>query len=226
MKNKFIKYNINITSEQEKMFNDYYDILIEYNQKFNITAITEKEEVIEKHFIDSALGAEKIKGTTLIDVGSGGGFPAIPIKIMRDDISITMLEATGKKCEFLKAVIKELNLTGINVINGRAEDKAKDVLYREKFDVCTARAVARLNTLSEYCMPFVKVGGQFISYKGDAQEETFEAENAIKILGGKLNTFIEYFLGDAKRSLVIIDKIKPTDKKYPRGNGKERKNPL
>jgi len=226
MKEYFNKFSVSISDEQAEKFEKYYKILIEYNNKFNITAITEREEVIVKHFIDSALGVDKIKGKTLIDVGSGGGFPAIPIKILREDISVTMLEATGKKCEFLKAVINELNLKDITVYNGRAETLAKDPNFREKFEVCTARAVARLNTLSEYCMPFVKVNGQFIAYKGDAENEVKEAENAIKILGGKIVEEVVYTLDGAKRTLVIVDKKEKTDKKYPRGNGKERKNPL
>lgn len=220
------KYEIELNSEQKEKFYAYYDLLIKYNKMFNITAITEREEVYEKHFIDSILGAGEIDGKTLIDIGSGGGFPAIPIKIVKDDLNITLLEATGKKCEFLKVVINELNLSNITVINGRAEDLAKDENYREKFDICTARAVARMNTLCEYCMPFVKLGGKFVAFKGDGLEETKEAENAIKILGGKTEKIKEYTLNDAKRTLITVRKIKNTDKKYPRGNGKERKNPL
>ena len=172
------------------------------------------------------MGVDKVCGQTLIDIGSGGGFPAIPIKIVKEDIKLTMLEATGKKCEFLKTVVKELGLNNVTVINGRAEDLAKKEEYREKFDVCTARAVARLNSLCEYCMPFVKVNGTFVAYKGDSKEEVVESQNAIKILGGKIKEVVEYNLDDASRSLVCIEKIKNTDKKYPRGNGKERKNPL
>lgn len=226
MKTLLEKYNLTLTENQIEKFNKYYDILIKYNQMFNITAITEREEVYEKHFIDSILGVEKINGKTLIDIGSGGGFPAIPLKIVKDDLSVTLVEATGKKCEFLKAVVKELELSNVTVINGRAEDLAKDVKYRENFDVCTARAVARMNTLSEYCMSFVKVGGNFVAFKGDGIEEAKEAENAIKILGGKIEEIKEYTLNDAKRTLISVKKIKNTDKKYPRGNGKERKNPL
>ena len=224
--NIFNKYHINITEEQLKKFEKYYDLLVFYNEKFNITAITEKEEVYKKHFVDSLLGVDKVCGQTLIDIGSGGGFPAIPIKIVKEDISLTMLEATGKKCEFLKTVVKELDLKNVTVINGRAEDIAKKEEYREVFDVCTARAVARLNSLCEYCMPFVKVNGTFVAYKGDATEEVIEAKNAIKVLGGKVKEVFEYTLEDAKRALVSIEKIKNTDKKYPRGNGRERKNPL
>ena len=145
---------------------------------------------------------------------------------MKPEIKLSLLEATGKKCEFLKAVIRELNLENVEVINNRAETLAKVNLYRESFDVCTARAVARLNTLLEYCMPFVKVGGEFVAYKGDAVEEVKEAENAVKVLGGKIIEVEKYSLLDAKRTLVVVKKEKQTDKKYPRGNGKERKNPL
>ncbi len=215
-----------MTDEQADKFEKYYQILIEYNQKFNVTAITERQDVYKKHFIDSLLGVDKIRGKRLIDIGSGGGFPAIPIKIMMENLSVTLVEATGKKCEFLKAVIHELNLTDIEVINDRAELLVKKDGFRESFDVCTARAVARLNTLSEYCMPFVKVGGNFIAYKGNAEEEINESKNAIHLLGGKIvdNKLIDFF--GAKRQIVVIEKIKNTDLKYPRGNGKERKNPL
>ncbi len=226
MENLLKSYKIELNDSQKEKFNAYYELLIKYNKMFNITAITEKEEVYEKHFIDSILGADEIKGNTLIDIGSGGGFPALPIKIVKEDLSVTLLEATGKKCEFLKTVVSELGLENVTVINGRAEDLAKDENFREKFDVCTARAVARMNTLSEYCMPFVKPGGTFVAFKGDGLEETKEAENAIKILGGKVEKIKEYTLNDAKRTLITVKKIKNTDKKYPRGNGKERKNPL
>lgn len=226
MKNLFLEYGINLTDKQLNSFENYYSILIEFNKMFNLTAITEKQEVYKKHFVDSVINVDKLVGEKLIDVGSGGGFPAIPIKILREDINVTLLEATGKKCEFLKEVIKRLQLKDINVINGRAEDLAKDLNYRESFDICTARAVARLNTLCEYCMPFVKVGGQFVSFKGNVEEELTEGQSAIKILGGQVKEVYSYQLDGANRALVYIDKIKPTDKKYPRGNGKERKSPL
>ncbi len=226
MKNLFITNGINLSKEQFEKFEIYYDLLTFYNKKFNITAITEKEEVFNKHFVDSCLGEKLITGKTFIDVGAGGGFPSIPLLILRENLQGTLLEATGKKCEFLNVVLKELKLENGRVINSRAEEKAKDKEFRERFDHCTARAVARLNTLCEYCMPFVKVGGTFVSYKGDAEEEINEANSAIKILGGKIKTVLNYSLLDAKRTLIEIEKIKNTDLKYPRGNGKERKNPL
>ena len=226
MEDLFLSFNINITDRQKELFDKYYQLLIHYNGMFNLTTITEKEEVYKKHFIDSVLGVDKFCGKTLIDIGSGGGFPAIPIKIMRDDLEVTLLEATGKKCNFLNAVIKELGLKNIKVINDRAEILAKMPNFRESFDLCSARAVARLNTLCEYCLPFVKVGGKFIAYKANIEEELTESKNAIKILGGIVKSVSEYSLDDAKRNIIEIEKIKNTDKKYPRGNGKERKNPL
>lgn len=226
MKSYFESLNINVSDRQIEKFEKYYELLIFYNSKFNITAITEREEVIKKHFIDSVLGVDRISGNMLIDIGSGGGFPAIPIKIMKEDISLTMIEATGKKCEFLKTVAKELNLENVFVINGRAEDLAKKDEYREKYDICTARAVARLNTLMEYCMPFVKENGIFLSYKGDAKEELDESQNAIKVLGGKLKENYIYSLFDAKRQLISIEKIKSTPLIYPRTNAMIRKKPL
>ncbi|MBR5900133.1 MAG: 16S rRNA (guanine(527)-N(7))-methyltransferase RsmG [Clostridia bacterium] len=226
MKKLFNDCGINITEEQLELFEKYYQLLVTYNERFNITAITERQEVFVKHFVDSVIGVDKLKSGQLIDIGSGGGFPAVAIKIMRPDINVTMIEATGKKCTFLEAVIKELNLKNICVINGRAEELSRQEIYREKYDICTARAVARLNVLCEYCMPFVKVGGIFLAYKGNAEEEILEAKNAIEILGGKLNKVDNYTVVDNSRELVYIDKIKPTDKKYPRGRGKERKSPL
>jgi 16S rRNA (guanine527-N7)-methyltransferase len=226
MENLFVNCGIDINITQKEKFNRYFELLVYYNQKFNITAITEKEEVYKKHFIDSILGLDYIDCGKVIDIGAGGGFPSLPLKIMNNSLNMTLLEATGKKCEFLKTVVKELELENVEVINGRAEDFAKDINFRENFDFAVARAVARLNTLSEYCLPFVKIGGKFVAYKGSDKEEIVEAENAIKILGGKLDKVINKKLFDAERNIIVINKIKSTEKKYPRGNGKERKNPL
>ena len=226
MKEFFSKYGFNINEEKLSIFKDFYNFLIENNKKFNLTAITEEKEVYIKHFIDSLSGEKYINGGKVIDIGSGGGFPAVPIKILREDIYLTMLEATGKKCEYLKTLCDKLELKNVSIINGRAEEYAIKEDYRESFNVCTARAVASLNILSEYCLPFVKVGGIFIAYKGDADNEIKEAENAIKTLGGEIEKIIKFDLEGAKRTLVIIKKIKTTEKKYPRLNGKIRKNPL
>lgn len=226
MLKSFMKEGFSINKNQLNKFEKYYKLLAEYNEKFNITAITEKEEVVYKHFIDSLYGAEMFKCKKVIDVGSGGGFPSIPLKIFNDDLEMTLLEATGKKCEFLKTVCSELDLKNIKIINGRAEEYALKEEFREKFDYCSARAVARLNVLCEYCLPFVKKGGSFIAYKGDAEEEIKESEKAIETLGGKIENILNKELLGAKRTIIEIKKIKKTPEKYPRSNGKIRKNPL
>ena len=226
MEKLFKEYGLNIDENKKNLFNSYFSLLTEYNSRFNITAITDEREVIVKHFIDSALGVELLKGETLADVGSGGGFPAIPLKIIKPDLKITLIEATEKKCEFLKTVADTLDLKEVTVLCGRAEEFAKKSEYREKFDICTARAVARLNILSEYCLPFVKKGGIFLAYKGDADEEVRDSENAVKILGGKIITHDKYVLEGAKRSLIVIEKQKNTDAKYPRGNARIKNKPL
>lgn len=226
MEKLFKEYGLDIDENIKNLFKSYYSLLLEYNSRFNITAITDEREVVIKHFIDSALGVELLKGETLADVGSGGGFPAIPLKILKPELKVTLIEATEKKCEFLKTVADTLGLKDITVLCGRAEEFAKKSEYREKFDICTARAVARLNILSEYCLPFVKKGGIFLAYKGDADEEVRDSENAVKILGGKIITHDKYVLDGAKRSLIVIEKQKNTDAKYPRGNARIKNKPL
>ena len=153
MKEIFKEYGFDISDEKIKKFQKYYEILIFYNKKFNITSITEENDVVKKHFIDSIYPFKEINNGKIIDVGAGGGFPSIPLKIMNDGLDLTLLEATGKKCEFLNTVISELNLKNAKVINGRAEEIGKNEIYREKFDFAVSRAVAALNTLSEYCLP-------------------------------------------------------------------------
>lgn len=226
MINKFSELNFKINEKQAEKFEKYYELLSYYNDKFNITAITDKEDIIKKHFIDSILPSEFIKKGKIIDVGAGGGFPSIPLKIINEDLELYLLEATGKKCEFLKTVVNELQLKNVKIINGRAEDEAKKTEYREKFDFAVSRAVAKLNTLTEYCLPFVKIGGEFVAYKGGAENEIKEAENAVKLLGGRIEKIKNYDLFGAERNVIFIRKILKTEKKYPRGNGKERKNPL
>lgn len=221
-------YRNRIRGEKSGQFKSFFSLLTEYNARFNLTAITEEEEVYEKHFLDSVAGESLFpKNARVLEVGSGAGFPSLPLKIFRDDLSFTLVESTGKKCEFLKTAVKELGLDGVTVVNGRAEELAHNSLYREQFDACCARAVARLNTLSEYCLPFIRVGGGFVAYKGDLDEELQEGKNAIFKLGGKTKEVYRYTLSNGdKRSLILINKIKPTPAAYPRGQGRERKQPL
>lgn len=217
-----------LIKENSDKFNFLAELLKEHNKMYNLTSICDDEGIYYKHFLDSVVGEEYFKqGATVAEIGSGGGFPSLPLKIVRDDLKFTLVESTGKKCNYLNTVVDKLNLKGVKVVNMRAEDGARDKVYREKFDVCCARAVARLNTLSEYCLPYVKSGGKFIAYKGDCDEELAEAENAIKILGGEIEKVIRYELENCgRRTIVIVKKLNPTPAKFPRGNGKERKQPL
>lgn len=218
-----------IDGQFKEKFSVLKETLIVYNNMYNLTAITDDKGVFYKHFLDSIAGESLfLGGAKVLDVGSGGGFPAIPLKIIRDDLDFTLMEATGKKCNYLNAVVDKLRLNCVQVINARAETAAREENLREKFDAVSARAVARLNTLCEYCLPFVRVGGRFIAYKGDAEEEISEAAKAIKILGGELEKVIYYELPEdsGKRTLICIKKVCATPQKYPRGNGKERKSPL
>ena len=226
MKDLFVKYGIEVDQEKLDKFNNYYELLCYYNEKFNLTAITEKKEVYIKHFIDSLLYTEFSTDKTLIDIGSGGGFPALPIAIMNKNLKVTLLEATEKKCNFLNEVISKLGLDNANVVCGRAEDFSKDVKFREKFDYASARAVARMNILTEYCLPFVKVGGNFIAFKGSDESEILESKTAIKLLGGEIEKVISTSLEDAKRNIVVVKKVKNTPNTYPRKNGQIRKKPL
>ena len=206
------------------------NLLIEWNKKINLTAITEPNEIILKHFVDSLTISKYISdGTRVVDVGTGAGFPGIPLKIYRQDIEITLLDSLQKRINFLDEVIKELNLEKIEIIHSRVEDFGKDKRYREKFDIATSRAVANLATLSEYLLPLVKVGGKVISMKGSLIEEELEnSKNAIKILGGKIEKVDEFNLpnSDISRNIVLIDKIKETPNKYPRKAGEPSKKPL
>lgn len=213
--------------KEEKM-EMFYKMVLDFNKKVNITTITEREEFFIKHVNDSLAGEKHfIKGAKVVEVGSGGGFPSVPLKIIREDLDIVQIESIRKKCTFLEEVSKKLELD-IKTVNIRAEDAGKDEQYREKFDVSCARAVARLNTLLEYCAPFVKKGGIVIAYKGICDEEIKQAENAAKKLGCQLEKYERYSLpcGMGERSLVIYKKIASTPLIYPRGHGKERSNPL
>ncbi len=222
------KYESLIRETHGAQFEKLSTMLVDNNKKFNLTAICDVESIFYKHFLDSVVGESFFENGALVaEVGSGGGFPSLPLKIVRSDLKFLLIESTGKKCNYLKEAIQNLNLDGMEVYCGRAEDAARDNKYREKFDVAEARAVARLNTLCEYCLPLVKVGGKFVAYKGDCTEELEEAQKAIKVLGGELEKVEKYELpnGD-KRTLVIVKKVTPTPLKYPRGQGKERKSPI
>ena len=226
------KLNIHLNEKQVYQFMKYYEMLIETNKVMNLTAITDFDEVIDKHFVDSLALIQAIdlnKELKVIDVGTGAGFPGIPLKIALPELDILLLDSLNKRIHFLNQVISELGLENIQTIHGRAEDFGKNPLYREKFDLCVSRAVANLSTLSEYCVPFVKVDGYFISYKsGKVQEELDASRHAVDILGGKVEKCLNYALADTdmERSLVVIHKLKPTKKAYPRKAGKPSKEPL
>lgn len=223
------RQGFSLTEETEKKLELFKDILKEYNAKFNLTSITDDEGIYEKHFADSLKGEEFFSyGANVLEVGSGGGFPSVPLKIAREDLKFTLTEATEKKCAYLKIVGEKLGFDNFSVINGRAEELGKDENFREKYDIVTARAVARFNVLSEYCLPFVKIGGYFVAYKGDAEEEIKEALPAIEILGGKIENIKNFVLSEKSgiRNIVVIKKIKPTPQEYPRKNGAIKKNPL
>ena len=226
------KLNIHLNEKQVYQFVKYYEMLIETNKVMNLTAITDFDEVIDKHFVDSLALIQAIdlnKELKVIDVGTGAGFPGIPLKIAFPELDILLLDSLNKRIHFLDQVISELGLENIQTIHGRAEDFGRNPLYREKFDLCVSRAVANLSTLSEYCVPFVKVDGYFISYKsGKVQEELDASRHAVDILGGKVEKCLNYALADTdmERSLVVIHKLKPTKKAYPRKAGKPSKEPL
>lgn len=228
--------SITLSGEQKQQFLTYYEYLVEKNKVMNLTAITEYEEVITKHFLDSlavvktsCFKPEKLARKRLIDIGTGAGFPGIPLKIAFPELEILLLDSLNKRINFLNEVTEMLGLTNINTVHGRAEDYAKQKGYRESFDFCVSRAVANLSTLSEYCIPFVKQGGCFISYKsGSVDQELIQAEKAVKILGGQREEVVRFSLADTDmdRSFVVIHKAKPTPKKYPRKAGLPSKEPL
>lgn len=222
---------IQLSEKQIEQFLLYYEMLVEQNKVMNLTAITDYEEVLKKHFIDSlslVKAYDLSKDITLIDVGTGAGFPGVPLKIAFPNLKVTLLDSLNKRIYFLNTVIEKLGLSGIEGVHGRAEDFAKHTM-REKYDLCVSRAVANLSTLSEYCLPFVNVGGKFISYKSEKiVEEKAAAGNAIKILGGKVVDQVEFTLPDSDiyRNLFVIEKVKETPKKYPRKAGLPGKEPL
>ena len=222
--------NINLTEKQIEQFLKYYEILVETNKVMNLTAITEFDEVIEKHFLDS-LSLVRVfdlnRNVKILDLGTGAGFPGIPLKIAFPEIDIVLADSLNKRVKFLNEVVETLQLKQVETVHGRAEELAKNKKYREQFDLCTSRAVANLSSLSEYCIPFVKEGGKFISYKsGEIEEEVDQAKRAIHVLGGKLDQVYKFDLHEQKRSFVIIEKVKKTPAVYPRKAGTPTKEPL
>lgn len=228
------EFSIELSEKQINQFYKYYELLLQWNKVMNLTAITELEEVVMKHFIDSLalvkiVDRENINEMQVLDVGTGAGFPGIPLKIVFPHMNIILLDSLNKRIKFLFDVIEKLELTYISAIHGRAEDYGKNVEYREKFDLCISRAVANLSTLAEYCMPFVKIGGYFVSYKSvGVVEEIEQAKGALKILGGKIDKITEFVLpeSDLERMLIKIEKVEKTSKKYPRKAGLPGKEPL
>lgn len=224
------KISIAFTNEQLEQFRVYYEMLVEKNKVMNLTGITEWDEVLEKHFLDSISLIRAIdlnQEISVIDMGTGAGFPGIPLKIAFPKLKVTLADSLNKRVLFLQEVIDALKLEGIEAIHGRAEDLARDKMYREKYDLSVSRAVANLSTLSEYCLPFVKIGGQFISYKsGEIEEEVASSKSAVFLLGGKIKDTVKFELGESGRSFIIIDKVKGTPKTYPRKAGTPSKKPL
>ena len=227
LKEKFSKYGFNLSEKQINRFIIYYNFLIEENKKYNLTNITQQEEVIIKHFIDSALGVNLIKkNSTVIDVGTGAGFPGLVLKILREDIKLTLLDSLQKRINFLNTLLIKLDIKDVITVHARCEDYC--VSHRESFDIALSRAVAPLVTLSEYLLPFVKVGGAVLMYKGvKINEELQEGAKAIKLLGGQIKQTHKFILAEeGERYILEIEKVSKTDKKYPRGKNKPRLKPI
>ena len=230
--NKLSALGITLTDVQKEQFDKFYELLVEWNKVMNLTGITEYEKKKEKHFVDSVSIVKAIdinKVETVIDIGTGAGFPGIPLKIAFPHLKIVLLDSLNKRINFLNTVIDELGLKDISTIHGRAEDVAKKPEYREQFDLCVSRAVANLSTLSEYCIPYINKGGQFVPYKsGEIDQEVEQAKKAVHILGGKLEDVVKFQLPGTEigRSFVKIKKVQNTAKKYPRKAGLPSKEPL
>ena len=226
---KMKKIDIELTEKQVKQFYNYMNLLIEWNNKINLTAITEPKEIILKHFVDCATINKFIDENKVIDIGTGAGFPGIPLKIINEDLEITLADSLNKRIKFLDIVIETLELNKIETIHARAEELAKNKKYRQSYDIVVSRAVAALNVLLEYTTPFIKVGGKVICMKGNnVEEEIKESKNAIKILGTKMLPVEKVVLPGTEitRNIITVEKIKNTPAKYPRKAGTPAKEPL
>lgn len=225
-------FGVSLTEKQLEQFLRYYELLVEKNRVMNLTAITEYEDVLKKHFVDSVslIKAFDLSGSlSVIDVGTGAGFPGLALKLAFPDLKVTLLDSLNKRIQFLNEVVDELGIDGVDTIHGRAEDFAKPGKLREKYDLCVSRAVANLSVLCEYCLPFVRVGGIFVSYKSEKiSEELVSAEKAVSVLGGSVERQVEFMLPDSDvyRNLVLIRKEKISPVKYPRKAGLPSKEPL
>ena len=233
MKERLIKgfsdLNINVSDEQVEKLIKYAELLVKWNEKINLTAITDQKEIAEKHFLDSAMCLKTGISGKVIDVGTGAGFPGIVLKILKPEIELCLLDSLQKRIMFLQEICKELKLDGVEFVHARAEDGGQDANHREKYDYAVARAVANLATLSEYCLPFVKTGGSFIAMKGPkAGEEIENGKNAVSKLGGEISSILEEKIPDTELEHVIITvkKVRPTPKNFPRKAGKPSKQPL
>lgn len=230
LKSKFLNYGFNLTEKQAEQFKNYFKLLILWNKKFNLTTITTQSDVIIKHFLDSVLAVDNLEqNSCVIDLGTGAGFPGIPLKIMREDINLCLVDSLKKKTVFLKEVVESLQLENVLIIHSRSEDLAHKPGHREGYNHCVSRAVAKLNTLLEYCSPFLKTNGTVIAYKAKtAQEETKEAENAAKELKLVLEKQLNFNIAEnnSERTVIIYKKTGKTPNAYPRLQNKPKTNPL
>ena len=227
-------HNLKLSAKQEQQFKTYFKELITVNEHVNLTRITEEDEVYLKHFYDSLTPLLLVpevftEGAKVCDVGAGAGFPSLPIKILRPDLRLTIVDSLGKRLKFLQELLDKLEISGVELVHGRAEDVAQNPAYREQFDLVTARAVARMSVLSEYCLPLAKTGGKFVALKGPkAASELADAKKALDTLGGKVSFSQEFTLAgtEEERTIVVVDKVKKTPAKYPRQAGTPNRKPL